>query len=253
MKHLQEPLLYLMLFSAMWNAQSFVERQQQRQQCYSSSSSSSSSSRSTRRRSKYSNAEYRLYSSSTSSKKDVRFLGRGPNAIVRPGCVLLAPSEEYHHYLRQAAVFIYAMGTDDNDDYVVRGVILDNPTPFSMGEMMESKIYGGVYDNLIYRGGDTGGEDAFCLHSINNLGLEEIGTSNLYQGGDVKQLSDPSKVKFFFNYMEFLEQELEEMLEITHEDGDGWISVEVPPEMVLDTDYDKGDAWRYLRNAIRGM
>jgi hypothetical protein len=43
------------------------------------------------------------------------------------------------------------------------------------------------------------------------------------------------------------------MLEITHEDGDGWISVEVPPEMVLDTDYDKGDAWRYLRNAIRGM
>jgi hypothetical protein len=106
---------------------------------------------------------------------------------------------------------------------------------------------------LIYRGGDTGGEDAFCLHSIDNLGLEEIGTSNLYQGGDLQKIADPSKVKFFFNYMEFLEQELEDMLEITHEDGDGWISVEVPPEMVLDTDYDKGDAWRYLRNAIRGM
>lgn len=143
------------------------------------------------------------------------------------------------------------MGTDDTDEYVIRGVIIDNPTPFSMGEMMESKTSGGVYENLIYRGGESGGQEAFCLHSIDTLGLEEIGTSSLYQGGDLEKIDDPSKVKFFFNYMEFLEQELEDMLEIIHEDGDGWTSVEVPPEMVLDSDYDKGEAWSRLRNAIR--
>jgi len=52
--------------------------------------------------------------------------------------------------------------------------------------------------------------------------------------------------------MEFLEKELEDMLEITHEDGDCWASVEVPPEIILDSDYGKGDAWARLRNAIRG-
>jgi len=191
----------------------------------------------------------RLYSSENDNG-EIRFLGKGSNAIVRPGVVLLAPAEEFHHYLRESAVFIYAMGTDDNDDYVIRGAILDNATPFTIGEMMENKVTGGVYENLIYRGGESGGQEAFCLHSVDSLGLEEIGTSRIYQGGELDKIEDPSKVKFFFNYMEFLEQELEDMLEIIQEDGDGWTSVEVPPEMVLDSDYEKGEAWSTLRNAI---
>mmetsp|Transcript_241 Transcript_241/g.546 ORF Transcript_241/g.546 Transcript_241/m.546 type:complete len:273 (-) Transcript_241:1633-2451(-) len=193
----------------------------------------------------------RLFSSENKNKNNgIRFLGKGSNAIVRPGVILLAPAEEFHHYLRESAVFIYAMGTDDNDDYVIRGAILDNPTPFTIGEMMENKASGGVYENLIFRGGESGGQEAFCLHSVDSLGLEEIGTSRIYQGGELDKIEDPSKVKFFFNYMEFLEQELEDMLEVIQEDGDGWTSVEVPPEMVLDSDYDKGEAWSILRNAI---
>ena len=167
----------------------------------------------------------RLYSFERDGNKNIRFLGKGSNAIVRPGVVLLAPAEEFHHYLRQSAVFIYAMGTDESDEYVIRGAILDNPTPFTMGEMMENKANGGVYENLIFRGGESGGQEAFCLHSVDSLGLEEIGTSRIYQGGELDKIEDPSKVKFFFNYMEFLEQELEEMIEIIHEDGDGWTSV----------------------------
>ena len=166
----------------------------------------------------------RLFSSENENS-EIRFLGKGSNAIVRPGVVLLAPAEEFHHYLRESAVFIYAMGTDDNDDYVIRGAILDNATPFTIGEMMENKASGGVYESLIFRGGESGGQEAFCLHSVDSLGLEEIGTSRIYQGGDLDKIEDPSKVKFFFNYMEFLEQELEDMLEIIQEDGDGWTSV----------------------------
>ncbi len=64
-------------------------------------------------------------------------------------------------------------------------------------------------------------------------------------------MGDPSRVKFFFNYMEFTENELEEMLQITHGDGDAWTSVEVPPDVVLDSGYDRGDAWTRLRNAVR--
>ena len=147
------------------------------------------------------------------------------------------------------------MGTseeNDDDEYVIRGVILDHPTPFTMGEMMKVKNEsGGVYDRLIYRGGDTGGESAFCLHSFPELGSEEIGTSGVYQGGDLEAMENPERVKFFFNYMEFLEQELEDMLEVKHEDGDCWTSVEIPNELVLDSNYDRGELWARLRNAVR--
>jgi len=203
----------------------------------------------------------RLYSSDADStgggsSSGIRFLGKGSDAIVRPGVVLLAPAEEFHHYLRQSALFIYSMGIDDDDEYVIRGVIIDNPTPFSIGEMMEETASGGIFENLIYRGGESGGQEAvFCLHSVDELELEEIGSSRVYQGGDLEKLDEhnPSKTKFFFNYMEFLEQELEDMLAIIHEDGDGWKSVEVPPEMVLNSDYDKSEAWSKLRNAVWGQ
>ena len=51
--------------------------------------------------------------------------------------------------------------------------------------------------------------------------------------------------------MEFTEVELEKMLSIDHGGSDCWVSVEVPPDVVLDSDYDRGDAWAKLRNAVR--
>ena len=114
--------------------------------------------------------------------------------------------------------------------------------------------------NLLYRGGDLGGESAFMLHSDDDLAqvadIEMIGTSGVYEGGFEHALEngeslDPSKAKFFFSYMEFTEQELENMLEDPQEDGDAWVSVEVAPEIVLSSDYDRGDAWARLRNAVR--
>jgi hypothetical protein len=40
-------------------------------------------------------------------------IGLGPNAIVREGVVLVAPPEEYNHYLMRSALFVYAMGLDE--------------------------------------------------------------------------------------------------------------------------------------------
>lgn len=196
----------------------------------------------------------------------VRFLGRGKNAIVRPGCVLLAPPDEFHHFLRQAAVFIYAMGEDEYDTFVIRGAIIDHPTPFTMHEMMASDetVEASVptcLQNLLYRGGELG-DAAFLLHSDATLGelanLEMIGTSGIFQGGLDHALStnyaiDPTKAKFFFSYMEFTEAELEEMLENRDEESTQWVSVEVPPEFVLSSEWDRGEAWARLRNAVREM
>lgn len=199
-----------------------------------------------------------------SFSSSVRFLGRGSNAIVRPGVVLLAPAEEFHHFLREAAVFVYAMGLDEHDVYVIRGVIIDHPTPFTIGEMMdqseEDESGNRLFKNLLYRGGDLGGEAAFMLHSDERLAqiadLEMVGTSGIFEGGFEHAMSngenlDPSKAKFFFHNMEFTEQELENMLEDPQDDGDAWVSVEVSPEYILSSEYDRGDAWARLRNAVR--
>lgn len=66
-------------------------------------------------------------SSTTSSderlENGIRYLGSGPDAIVRPGVVLVAPKHEYDHFLMKSAVFVYAIGLDDNQDMVIRGIV----------------------------------------------------------------------------------------------------------------------------------
>jgi hypothetical protein len=51
----------------------------------------------------------------------IKYLGSGPDATVRPGVVLVAPEHEYDHFLMKSAVFVYAIGLDDNQDMVIRG------------------------------------------------------------------------------------------------------------------------------------
>lgn len=55
---------------------------------------------------------------------EIKYLGSGPDAIVRPGVVLVAPEQEYDHFLMKSAVFVYAIGLDDNEDMVIRGKFL---------------------------------------------------------------------------------------------------------------------------------
>lgn len=198
---------------------------------------------------------------------NIRYLGKGEHAIVRPGVVLLAPPNEYHHYYRQAAIFIYGMGEDsettaENEDennlYVIRGVIIDHPTPFTITEMTEQLIPEGnpLGNNLLYRGGDKGGDTALMLHSLSHIGNGNmIGTSGIYEGGlqDALQAcqennAKPENFKFYFNFVQFTEQELEQMLL-----DDPWISVEVPSEFILSEEWDRGDCWKRCRNAIRGV
>jgi hypothetical protein len=207
----------------------------------------------------------------TSTSPNIKFLGRGKDAIVRPGVVLVAPPDEYHHFLRESAVFIYAMGEDEHDVYVIRGVIVDHPTPFTMHEMMPAgqAVLDGQADdqqsvakflkNLLYRGGELG-DAVFMLHSDQRLGeqadQEVIGSSGIYQGGlehaqENNYEINPDRCKFFFSYMEFTEAEMNEMLENREDESTQWVSVEVPPDFVLNSEWERGEAWARLRNAVR--
>ena len=35
------------------------------------------------------------------------------------------------------------------------------------------------------------------------------------------------------------------------EDGDAWVSCEIPTEYILNSDYDRGSLWTRLRNGLR--
>lgn len=193
-------------------------------------------------------------------KESVRFLGKGENAIVRPGCVLVAPKHEFHHFYRRSAILIYAMGEaqDQSGDYLIRGLILDHPTPFTLKEMMDNHpqvVENPISQNFLFRGGDKGGDGVILLHAREDLKRPQIGMSGLYQGGWQEALEmcksgeNTENFKAFFNYCEFTEKELEDLLDSV-EDGDAWVSLEVPAEFCLNPDFDRGDAWSALRNTI---
>ena len=146
-------------------------------------------------------------------KESIRFLGRGKNAIVRPGCVLISPKHEFHHFYRRSAILIHAMGESDDDrddDYLIRGLILDHPTPFTLKEMMDqhqSVVENPLGENFLFRGGDKGGDGVLLLHANADLGRPQIGLSGLYQGGwqEALQLCQSQSAsaedfKAFFNY-----------------------------------------------------
>ena len=129
-----------------------------------------------------------------------------------------------------------------------------------MGEMGGGSVVGVLGNNILFRGGDAGNDSALLLHSYGDkVGASvAIGNSGVYEGslqaamhaadeGDV----DPDYAKFFFNYVQFTDNEIESMLEAEDSAGDAWMSVEVPADFVLNSDYGRGEAWSYLRNAIR--
>lgn len=196
-----------------------------------------------------------LSTNANDSSSDIVYLGKGAEAIVRPGVVLIPPSYEFSTYLRESALFIYAMGYDERlETDVIRGVVIDYPSAFSVGEM--AGIEGALSDNVIFRGGSEGGDSVMMLHSFGGT-RDEIGTSRIYEGGLQEAMeacengrANPEQFKFFFNYCNFNVQELEDILAV-EEDGDAWVSVQVPNEMVLNWHWDRGECWKQLRNAVR--
>jgi len=208
---------------------------------------------------------------SNNNDQPLRFLGKGDRAVVRPGVVLVSPSHEYSHWLMRSAVFIHAIGLDEYGDHVTRGVIIDHPTAFTMGEM--GSVFGTLGQNQLFRGGDAGNDSAVLLHSYGEQSLAEdgsgtvkiqcgdmIGMSGIFEGGvqDAMDLADQGLVnterfKFFFNYVEFSDTQLENMMKEQDSDGDAWASFEVPSSIVLENDLTRGDTWSYLRNQMNQM
>jgi hypothetical protein len=147
------------------------------------------------------------------------------------------------------------------DNIETSGVIIDHPTAFTVGEMSPD-VVGAIANNPLFRGGRDGQDSAMLLHSAGGpdghiQSGEMIGNSGIYEGGISsaiesveKGLVATSQCKFFFNYMTFRELELDDLFAST-EDGDSWASLEVPPELVLNSDLERGEMWMKLRGTVK--
>lgn len=195
---------------------------------------------------------------SAEAEVPVRFLGKGEYTIVRPGCVLISPKHEHNTYLQQSAIFIYAIGNDKYGDHVTRGVVIDHPTVFTMGEMIEGTLVGPLTQNILFRGGDTGGDSAIMLHSVgSSVSSKSIGSSGVFEGG-IKPamcaieegLANPCEFKFFFNHVEFTDKELANLLGDELE-GDAWLSVELPASYILSEDLFRAEVWKFVRKKLK--
>lgn len=193
------------------------------------------------------------------SSDSFEFIGKGSSELIEPGIVLVAPSHEYNHFLMRSAVFIYDQGLNEFDEMVTRGVIIDHPTAFTMNEMGVEDL-GKLGENALWRGGDAGNDTVMFLHchGIENSSNNKIGCSGIYEGGlqEVKERIDSGKIdsngcKFFFNYIEFREKELQSIMTETDSDGDAWAVMRVPKNFITNGDYARGDAWSYLRNYMK--
>lgn len=140
-------------------------------------------------------------------------------------------------------------------------MIIDHPTAFTVGEMSPN-VQGSISNNLLFRGGNSGQDSAMLLHSAGGTNGhipsgEMIGNSGIYEGGiatAMKAVDDglvnADQCKFFFNYMQFRELELDDLFSAV-EDGDSWASLEVPSEYVLDSDLERGEMWMKLRGTVK--
>lgn len=127
---------------------------------------------------------------------------------------------------------------------------------------MSPNVVGAIANNRLFRGGRDGEDSAMLLHSaggpegsiqcgemIGNSGIYEGGIASAMESADVG-LVDSKQCKFFFNYMQFRELELDDLF-ASVEDGDSWASLEVPSEYVLNSDLERGEMWMKLRGTVK--
>mmetsp|Transcript_13363 Transcript_13363/g.43548 ORF Transcript_13363/g.43548 Transcript_13363/m.43548 type:complete len:214 (+) Transcript_13363:136-777(+) len=160
-----------------------------------------------------------------------------PRGTVAPGAVVVAPTQEYNHFLRKATVFVL----DDGDDGTI-GVNLGSPTMLTIGEAAANVVTGDLGDNKLWMGGEHGGTGAVMLHAVPGLaGSKKIGDSDIFVGGiaQARQLVDdgqkrPADFKFFFNVAKWPKGLLQDMV-----DEGRWLAFDnVPTSVVLDQDPD---------------
>jgi putative AlgH/UPF0301 family transcriptional regulator len=169
-----------------------------------------------------------------------------PCSELGKGVVLLAQPSEFSHFLIRAAVLLFEYDPKTG----AKGVILEKPTAFSMGEM--SPTAGPFEPNVLFTGGEDGQDMAIMFHKYDLDGFAKYIGSGIYVGG-LKQARElvesykakPRDFKFIFNYVMWGPAQLETELK-----NGRWNLAKIPPDMVLEQAGGVGSLWSKARRAL---
>ncbi len=162
------------------------------------------------------------------------------------GCILLAQPNDNSHFFARAAVFIYQYTKEEG----AKGVILERPSAFSMGET--SPGIGCFETNTLFIGGEQGSDTAIMLGKRQLDGACKYVGSGVYLGG-MKSAKEqimngdglPKDYKFFFNNAEWEAGVLEKEIQ-----AGTWDVIKAPPEDVLAQDPTQAEFWSRARNQL---
>mmetsp|Transcript_14160 Transcript_14160/g.17623 ORF Transcript_14160/g.17623 Transcript_14160/m.17623 type:complete len:207 (-) Transcript_14160:1330-1950(-) len=173
-----------------------------------------------------------------------------PSSKVFAGRVVLAPANEYNHFLRKATIFLIEHGPKGS-----WGVNLAKPSLLTIGEAAEGIVHGKLAENTLYMGGEYGGRGAFLLHAESDLeGATRIGDSDIFIGGindAVRRvdhgINSRTDFKFFFNLAKWGPGELEKLAD----DGE-WKSFHLHNDLILSqsADLDHVELWSLIRRTL---
>ncbi|KAJ1446925.1 hypothetical protein M885DRAFT_544699 [Pelagophyceae sp. CCMP2097] len=166
------------------------------------------------------------------------------------GCVVASSPKEYDHFQRKSSVLVIRHGDGGSI-----GLRLDSPTALSIGEATEGMraALGILSTNVLYLGGDHGGEKTLMIHATPGLaGATPLGASGLFIGGMAAAVeavrsgrSEADDFKFVFNYNTWGPGELDRYVERAQ-----WASFAVDTALVLRRENERGGLWDQLQAAL---
>ena len=167
------------------------------------------------------------------------------------GTILVARPQETNDTYIRSTIFIYHHDDSLNE---IRGIVLERPTPFLVGEIAPG-MPAAFYSNSLFMGGDDGDELATVLHTQSFDGSAKNVGAGVYMGG-LKHITEavearilsPKQVKFITKSCRWTRDGL------FHEIAQGrWGLVKLPPSLVIGSESeDVGSLWERCNHVLGG-
>jgi putative AlgH/UPF0301 family transcriptional regulator len=190
-------------------------------------------------------------------KKDI--WAREDASPIRAGSVVFSTEGSVDHYFHEALVLII----EHSERSGSRGVVLNNPTPWTVQDMTGRPSLGKLDDNPIFLGGDAGRDTMLMVHGLHlvegatplgepGVGIA-LGGDALYVGGtaNAAELVDAgelqaSNFRFFYKSVEWLPGQLEKQVA-----GGMLHHVKLSPSLLLGQKTVGKDLWGRVKTLLK--
>ena len=164
------------------------------------------------------------------------------------GRALIPPPDEHSRNLHRSLLYVYEVKESEGGGGICLGCVkLDEPTPFTVSEMLSVDVPCGVGKMTLFVGGDEGGDRVMLLNGVGEGGEVRDG-QGVFVGGFNRCVKDNKGVDSAPTLYKFIFNSLTVPIEAV---GEGWTALSVRMEYVLENDLGKGEGYREAIRFLR--